>query len=189
MGTPPSRARGAQQACAGGQCRCCGGRAGQDGGVAPRQHSMTTLALAGWRPAQLPFWTQAGRTAKRSGAASRPGNEVFALLGRTGTGQCLVAVTGTGCEERGVPVHRRRRLQPGWSRLSQQAPVSQGRGPSAPVGGFWPPPKDGPSTQRNGNGGNRSAVRPNEDHGHILTAVYGADVNSENGSNAATIEQ
>ena len=33
--------------------------------------------------------------AKRSGAASRPGNEVFALLGRTGTGQCLVAVTGT----------------------------------------------------------------------------------------------
>src|SRR5450759_5308345 len=28
-------------------------------------------------------------------AASRPGNEVFALLGRTGTGQCLVAVTGT----------------------------------------------------------------------------------------------
>jgi hypothetical protein len=88
---PPSR----PVACAGGQCRCCGGRASQDGGVAPRQHSMTTLALAGWRPAQLPFWTQAGRTAKRSGAASRPGNEVFALLGRTGTGQCPVAVTGT----------------------------------------------------------------------------------------------
>jgi hypothetical protein len=58
--------------------------------VAPRQHSVAALALAGWRPAQLPFWTQAEGAAKRSGAASRPGNEVFALLGGTGTGQCPV---------------------------------------------------------------------------------------------------
>jgi hypothetical protein len=70
------------------------GRTSQDGGVAPRQHSVTALALAERRPAQLPFWTQAEGAAKRSGAASRPGNEVFALLGRTGTGQCPVAVTG-----------------------------------------------------------------------------------------------
>jgi hypothetical protein len=48
------------------------------------------LALAGRRPAQLLFWTQAEGAAKRSGAASRPGNEVFALLGGTGTGQCPV---------------------------------------------------------------------------------------------------
>ena len=88
---PPSR----PVACVGGQCRCCGGRASQDGGVAPRQHSVTALALAERRPAQLPLWTQAAGAAKRSGAASRPGNEVFALLGRTGTRQCLVAVTGT----------------------------------------------------------------------------------------------
>src|ERR1035437_4709952 len=61
----------------------------------PRQHSVAALALAERRPAQLPFWTQVEGAAKRSGAASRPGNEVFALLGRTGTRQCLVAVTGT----------------------------------------------------------------------------------------------
>ena len=61
----------------------------------PRQHSVTALALAARRPFQLPFWTQAEGAAKRSGAPSRPGNEVFALLGRTGTGQCPVAVTGT----------------------------------------------------------------------------------------------
>jgi hypothetical protein len=88
---PPSR----PVACAGGQCRCLGGRASQDSGVAQRQHSVTALALAERRPAQLPFWTQAEGAAKRSGAVSRPGNEVFALLGRTGTGQCPVAVTGT----------------------------------------------------------------------------------------------
>ena len=51
-------------------------------------------ALAERRPAQLPFWTQADGAAKRSGAASRPGNEVFALRDKTGTRQCLVAVTG-----------------------------------------------------------------------------------------------
>src|ERR1039458_7532478 len=45
-GKPPSPTRGAQQVCVGGQCRCCGGRASQDGGVAPRQHSVTALALA-----------------------------------------------------------------------------------------------------------------------------------------------
>src|ERR1035437_7558849 len=45
------------------------------------------------RVAWLPFWTQAEGAAKRSGAASRPGNKVFALLGGTGTGQCPVAVT------------------------------------------------------------------------------------------------
>src|ERR1035441_7978169 len=38
---------------------------------------------------------QAEGAGKPSGAAPRPGNEVFALLGRTGTRQCLVAVTGT----------------------------------------------------------------------------------------------
>src|ERR1035437_371590 len=64
-------------------------------GAVPRQHSVAALALAERRPAQLPFWTQVEGAAKRSGAASRPGNEVFALLGRTGTRQCLVAVTGT----------------------------------------------------------------------------------------------
>jgi len=58
--------------------------------VAPRQHSVAALALAERRPAQLRFWTQAEGAAKRSGAASRPGNEVFALLGGTGTGQCPV---------------------------------------------------------------------------------------------------
>src|ERR1035437_9530666 len=89
VGSPPRRV-----ACVGGQCRCCGGRASQDGGVAPRQHSVAALALAARRPAQLPFWTPAGEAAKRSGAAPRPGNEVFALLGRTGTGQCPVAVIG-----------------------------------------------------------------------------------------------
>src|ERR1035441_736639 len=72
---PPSR----PVACAGGQCRYCGGRASQDGGVAPRQHSVAALALAERRPAQLPFWTQAEGAAKRSGAAPRPGNEGFAL--------------------------------------------------------------------------------------------------------------
>ena len=58
------------------RCRCCRGRppvllrvlvgsvavarrASQDGGMAPRQHSVTALALAERRPAQLPFWTQA----------------------------------------------------------------------------------------------------------------------------------
>ena len=54
--------------------------------------SMKRLAVG--RPAQLPFWTQAEGAAKRSGAAPRPGNEVFALLGRTKTGQCPVAVPG-----------------------------------------------------------------------------------------------
>src|ERR1035437_8277696 len=58
--------------------------------VAPRQHSVAALALAGGRPAQLRFWTPAEEAPKRSGAASRPGNEVFALLGGTGTGQCPV---------------------------------------------------------------------------------------------------
>jgi hypothetical protein len=56
---------------------------------------VAALALAERRPAQLSFWTQAEGAAKRSGAAPRPGNEVFALLGGTGTGQCPVAVTGT----------------------------------------------------------------------------------------------
>src|ERR1035437_10331920 len=72
------------------------GRTSQDGGVAPRQHSVTALALAERRPVQQTLGTPGRKgAAKRSGAASRPGNEVFALLGRTGTGQCLVAVTGT----------------------------------------------------------------------------------------------
>ena len=48
---------------------------------------VAALALAERGPDQLPFWTQAEEAAKRSGAASRPGNEVFALRGRTGTGQ------------------------------------------------------------------------------------------------------
>ena len=54
---------------------------------------VTALALAERRPARLPFWTQAEEAAKRSGATSRPGNEVFALLGRTGTGHCPVGLT------------------------------------------------------------------------------------------------
>src|ERR1039458_3082132 len=91
-------------------CRCCRGRlpvllrvpVGSVAAVAdaqtkttggPRQHSVAALALSARRPAQLPFWTQAEGAAKRSGAASRPGNEVFALLGRTKTGQCPVAVS------------------------------------------------------------------------------------------------
>jgi hypothetical protein len=57
----------------------------------PRQHSVTALALVERRPAQLPFWTQAEGAAKRSEVVRASGNEVFALLGRTGTGQCLVA--------------------------------------------------------------------------------------------------
>ena len=95
------------------RCRCCRGRPpvllrvlvgsvaavavaqSQDAGRHHPQGAGTALALAERRPAQLPFWTQAEGAAKRSGAASRPGNEVFALLGRTGTRQCLVAVTGT----------------------------------------------------------------------------------------------
>ena len=59
---PPSR----PVARAGGQRGCCGGRASQDGGVAPRQHSVAALALAERRPAQLPFWTQAEGAAKRT---------------------------------------------------------------------------------------------------------------------------
>ena len=50
---------------------------------------------------------QAGKDhgAKRSGP--HPGNEVFALLDKTGTGQCLVAVTGTSLSTAGVFVFAR----------------------------------------------------------------------------------
>jgi hypothetical protein len=74
----------------------------QDAGRHHPQGAGTALALAERRPAQLPFWTQAEGAAKRSGAATRPGNEVFALLGRTGTGQCLVAATGIALSTAGV---------------------------------------------------------------------------------------
>jgi len=59
---------------------------------------VAALAPSERRPAQQPFWTQAEGAAKRSGAAPRPGNEVFALLGRTGTGHCPVAVSGTALQ-------------------------------------------------------------------------------------------
>jgi hypothetical protein len=87
-------------ACAGGQCRCSGGYASQDGGVgpAPARVGVAALAPSERRPAQLPFWTQAAGAAKRSGAAPRPGNEVFALRSLTGTGQCPVAVSGTALQ-------------------------------------------------------------------------------------------
>ena len=57
-----------------------------------------------WRTEQAPltFRTPGGKdhAAQRSGP--RPGNEVFALRRRTGTGQCLVAVTGTSPSTAGV---------------------------------------------------------------------------------------
>ena len=93
--------------------------------------------LAGWKPAQLTFETPGGKDhgAQRSGP--RPGNEVFALLDKTGTGQCLVAVTGTSLSTAGVF---------GFAQLNgttalavlvvtspsfQQAPPSKERSPSA----------------------------------------------------------
>ena len=45
--------------------------------------------------AELIFPTQAERTTERSGVVRASGNEVFALLDRTGTRQCLVEVTST----------------------------------------------------------------------------------------------
>jgi hypothetical protein len=52
--------------------------------------------------AELVFPPQAGKEhgAQRSGP--RSGNEVFALLGRTGTGRCLVAVPDTSLSTAGV---------------------------------------------------------------------------------------
>ena len=52
--------------------------------------------------AELAFPPQAGKEhgAQRSGP--RSGNEVFALLGRTGTGRCLVAVPDTSLSTAGV---------------------------------------------------------------------------------------
>src|ERR1017187_8326655 len=95
------------------RCRCCQGcppvllrvlvgsvaavRVAQTkatGGPTPAQRGGAGTGGAETGPADS--WDPwAGRAAKRSGVAPRPGNEVFALLGRTGTGQCLVVVTGT----------------------------------------------------------------------------------------------
>src|ERR1035441_10294848 len=60
----------------------------------PRHVRGTELALAGGT-AELVFPPQAGRDhgAQRSGP--RPGNEVFALLGRTGTGQTVRSLSPT----------------------------------------------------------------------------------------------
>jgi hypothetical protein len=92
-------------ACAGGQCRCCAGRTNQGDGW---PHASTALRRWHWRSGDRPSYLSgpwAGRAAKRSGAASRPGNEVFALLRRTGTGQCPVGLTGfrLHCESRRPP--------------------------------------------------------------------------------------
>src|ERR1039458_7304921 len=54
-----------------------------------------------WRSGDRPSYLSGPRR-KGSGAATRPGNEVFALLGRTGTGQCLVAATGIALSTAGV---------------------------------------------------------------------------------------
>ena len=126
-------------------------RRNDSGGSTPTQGTVT--AVAGWRPAK-PLGPRRERTTERSGVVRASGNEVFALRDKTGARQCLVAVIGTGCEERGASVQRRRRLQRGRSRPFQQTPVSDGRGPSAPVGGFWPPPKDDQAHGEDGNSRN-----------------------------------
>jgi hypothetical protein len=50
------------------------------------------LPLAGWNRSQLTVASQAERNTERSGVFLASGNEVFALLDKTETGQCLVAI-------------------------------------------------------------------------------------------------
>src|ERR1035437_5550345 len=71
------------------------------GGVRGAPASARAPALAGRKLAQL-FFHPSGKDhgAQRSGP--RPENEVFALRHKTGTGQCLVAVTGTSLSTVGV---------------------------------------------------------------------------------------
>ena len=133
-------------ACAGGQCRCCGGRASQDGGVAQREHSVTALAPTERRPVQQTLETPGRKgAAKRSEAAPRPGNEVFALLGGTGTGQCPVVghrhhalIVLTGREGRRRPSWRTawsvgsmQRSNASWRRASSVGADGKARRPAS----------------------------------------------------------
>jgi hypothetical protein len=83
------------------------------------------------------------------------GNEVFALGDKTGTRHCLVAVTGTGGEERGVPVQMTV-PPPTWPLATlPQPPSKRTQVPMAPAG-LAPPPGGSRNTEGSGNGGNWS---------------------------------
>ena len=97
--------------------------------------SAATLALAERRPAQLPFWTQADGAAKRSGAASRPGNEVFALLGGTGTGQC--PVVGHRHHALIVLTGREGRRRPSWRTACSVGSMERGQTARSLAFGLW----------------------------------------------------
>jgi hypothetical protein len=85
---PPPAAPPTRRAASGRQHTGDGNEAGEAPPAGPGG-----LALAGRNPARRSFGPQAGRTTERSEVVRAPGNEVFALLGRTGTGQCPVGMT------------------------------------------------------------------------------------------------
>jgi hypothetical protein len=112
-------------------------RRNDSGGSTPTQGTVT--AVAGWRPAQLTVGPQAGKDHEAQRSGPRPGNEVFALLGRTGTGQCLVAVVSPRSPQpvslaspgpTAVPPSRS--WSPPRPPSFQRAPPSKERSPSAP---------------------------------------------------------
>ena len=82
------------------------------------------------------------------------GNEVFALGDKTGTRHCLVAVTGTGGEERGAPSNDGDASNLAGPDPSSKRQCRTGAARVPPVGGFCPPPIDDQAHGEDGNGGN-----------------------------------
>src|ERR1035437_1714964 len=107
------------------------GRAPQDPGLHPARARGRC-----WRAQQAEelFHPPAGRTTERSGVGLASGNEGFVLGDKTGTRHCLVAVTGTGGEERGVPVQMTV-PPPTWPLATlPQPPSKRTQVPMAPAG-------------------------------------------------------
>jgi hypothetical protein len=75
------------------------------------------------------------------------GNEVFALGDKTGTRHCLVAVTGTGGEERGAPSNDGDASNLAGPDPSSKRQCRTGAARVPPVGGFCPPDRR-PSPRR-----------------------------------------